>query len=206
MAFSDFTLEDVADKLGVTTAPAALFPDLQPVPPPPWLLDWFGRGTALSRSTEQARREHLIAPTLAAARAVSGDRLAVFSAPTFNVDASRGLNGECDYLVAVAPAVPPVRSPLVEAKKADIGLGLGQCVAEMVAAHQFNRIRGEADAPIYGCVTNGEVWQWLKLDGARALLDTRQQFLPADVGRILAAFLVVLGEYEAAVAARGPQA
>ena len=65
---------------------------------------------------------------------------------------------------------------------------------------------GEADAPIYGCVTNGEVWQWLKLDGARALLDTRQQFLTADVGRILAAFLAVLAEYEAVVAARGPTA
>lgn len=205
MAFSEFTLEDVEEKLGVTTAPATLFPNLRPVPPPQWLLDWFGRGTVLSRATEQARREHLIAPTLDAARAASGNKLAIFSAPTFNVDASRGLNGECDYLVACAPAVPPVRSPLVavvEAKKADIDLGLGQCIAEMVAAYEFNRDRGEADAPVYGCVTNGELWQWMKLDGQRALLDTARQFLRSDIGSILGAFLAVLAEYEAVVAAR----
>jgi len=204
MAFSDFTLEDVGRKLGITTAPAVLFPNLQPVPPPQWLLDGFARNTLLSLATEQARRERLIAPTLDAARVVSGDKLAVFSAPTFNVDASRGLNGECDYLVAVAPSVPPVRSPLVavvEAKKADIDLGLGQCVAEMVAASEFNRDAGESDAPVYGCVTNGEVWQWMKLDGNRALIDSSRRPL-SEVGHILAAFLAVLAEYEAVVARR----
>ncbi len=206
MAFSDFTLEDVSRKLGVTTAPARLFPNLKPVPPPPWLLDGFTRATSLTRASEQARREFLIAPVLSAARVVSGDKLAVYSAPTFNVDASRGLNGECDYLLAVAPAVMPVRSPLVavvEAKKADIDLGLGQCVAEMVAAHEFNRDRGEADSPVYGCVTNGDQWQWMKLDGNRALVDPLQQSL-ADVGSILAAFLAVVAEYEAVVAGRPP--
>ena len=93
MAFRDFTLEDVGRKLGITTAPAVLFPNLQPVPPPQWLLDGFARHTILSRATEQARRESIIAPTLDAARTVSGGKLAIFSAPTSNVDASRGLNG-----------------------------------------------------------------------------------------------------------------
>ena len=204
MAFSDFTLEDVGRKLGVTTVPARLFPNLQPVPVPQWLLDGFARNTQLSRATEQARREFLIAPVLSAARAVSGDKLAVYSAPTFNVDASRGLNGECDYLLAVAPPLLPVRSPLVavvEAKKADIDLGRGQCVAEMVAAREFNRDAGEGDSPVYGCVTNGDQWQWMKLDGSRALVEPTQQPL-IDVGLILAAFLAVVAEYEAVVARR----
>jgi hypothetical protein len=204
MAFSDFTLDSVRRKLGVTTALTPLFPNLQPVPPPQWLLDGFSRNTPLSLASEQARRESLIAPLLSAARFVSGDKLAIFSAQAFDVDASRGLNGECDYLVACAPAVPPVRSPLVavvEAKKADIDAGLGQCVAEMVAAREFNQDDGEPDAPVYGCVTNGELWQWLKLDGNRALIDPHRQQL-TEVGSILAAFLAVLAEYEAAVARR----
>jgi len=204
MAFRDFTLEDVGRKLGITTALAVLFPNLQPVPPPAWLLDGFSRHTILSRATEQARRESIIAPVLSAARFVSGDKLAIFSAPTFNVDISRGLNGECDYLVAVSPPVRPVRSPLVavvEAKKADIDLGLGQCIAEMVAAREFNRDASEPDTPVYGCVTNGDQWQWMKLDGVRALIDPYQQQL-GEVGLILAAFLAVLAEYEAAVARR----
>lgn len=204
MAFSDFTVDSVRRKLGVTTALTPLFPNLQPVPPPQWLLDGFARNTPLSLASEQARRESIIAPVLSAARVVSGDKLAVFSAQAFDVDADRGLNGECDYIIACAPAVQPVRSPLVavvEAKKADVDAGLGQCIAEMVAAHEFNCEDGEPDAPVYGCVTNGEVWQWMKLDGSRALINPHRRPL-VEVGHILASFLAVLAEYEAAVARR----
>ena len=206
MPFSDFTLDSVRRKLGVTTALATIFPNLRPVPPPAWLLDGFSRNTPLSRGSEQARRESLIAPVLSAARFVSGDKLAIFSAQAFDVDVSRGLNGECDYLVAVAPPIPPLRSPVVavvEAKKADIELGLGQCVAEMVAVHEFNRDEGEPAAPVFGCVTNGDQWQWLKLDGHRALIDPHRQTVE-DVGFILSAFLAIVAEYEA-VAAAGPK-
>ena len=62
--------------------------------------------------------------------------LAVYSGQRLDVDPARGLTGECDYLLAVAPPVLPLRPPLltvVEAKKADLDLGLGQCAAEMVA-------------------------------------------------------------------------
>ena len=67
------------------------------------------------------------------------------------VDAGRGLQGECDFILALTEPVPRLRAPLVtvvEAKKNDIEAGLGQCVAQMVAARDYNErestLKGDA--------------------------------------------------------------
>lgn len=57
---------------------------------------------------------------------------------------------------------------LVEAKLENLNAGLGQCAAEMVAAQIFNQ---QTDKPIYGCVTNGELWNFLKLVGLELTID-----------------------------------
>jgi hypothetical protein len=82
---------------------------------------------------------------------------------------------------------------MVEAKKNDIENGLGQCVAQMVAARLFNERAGPPSPTVHGCVTSGEVWQFLRLsdDGRTALIDRRRLYLD-DVGRILAAFAAIL--------------
>ena len=49
---------------------------------------------------------------------------------------------------------------------------LGQCVAEMVAAQIYNQIREQSISVIYGCVTNGKFWQFLKLEGNCITIDT----------------------------------
>ena len=55
-----------------------------------------------------------------------------FSGIEFNVDAENGLTGVCDFLVSLSPARFVLEAPviiLVEAKKDDLTVGLGQCVA-----------------------------------------------------------------------------
>ena len=66
-----------------------------------------------------------------------------------------------------------VRSPVVvvvEAKKEDINGGLGQCIAEMVAAQIFNQKYGD-ERTVYGTVTIGTNWVFLKLDGKTVAID-----------------------------------
>lgn len=200
MAYSDFTLETVTEKLGVTTGPADLFPNVTPVPPPQWLLDTFARNTPLATASEQARREALIAPVLSAAREVCGNRLAIYSGQRLDVDPTRGLTGECDYLLAVAPPVLPLRPPLlavVEAKKADLDLGLGQCAAEMVAARDFNRKAKQPERPMFGCVTNGENWLFFRLVESHLIIDNRRYYL-SQLSELLGVFRAILDEYDRA--------
>ena len=42
-------------------------------------------------------------------------------------------------------------------------LGLGQCVAEMIAAQRFNQEKGNDIPCVYGATTTGIDWQFLKL-------------------------------------------
>ncbi len=50
---------------------------------------------------------------------------------------------------------------LVEAKQDNFDAGWGQCLAEMVAAQ---RLHGEMQVTIYGIVSNGNVWEFGKLE------------------------------------------
>jgi len=198
MAFSDFTLESATRALGVSVREADLFPALAPAAVPGWLPGWLARGTRLALISEKARSEFIVVPILLAARELCGDRVAIFSGQRLDVDAARGLAGECDFLLALGPPVPPLRSPIaavVEAKKNDVEAGLGQCIAQMVAARAFNEAAGRTGAPLYGCVTTGESWQFLRLAGDAAELDGRRLYLD-NVAGVLGALLAIVAEAE----------
>ena len=60
---------------------------------------------------------------------------------------------------------------LVEAKKEDPAPGLGQCIAEMLAAQRFNAEKGNDIPCIYGAATTGTEWKFLKLEKKRLHLD-----------------------------------
>ncbi|WP_199321874.1 hypothetical protein [Leptolyngbya sp. FACHB-321] len=60
---------------------------------------------------------------------------------------------------------------IVEAKKADLATGLGQCVAEIVAAQLFNQLNGKAIPVVYGVVSNDTQWRFLNLQDRTVTLD-----------------------------------
>ncbi len=49
--------------------------------------------------------------------------------------------------------------------------GLGQCLAEMIAARIFNERQGSDVSRIYGAVTSGNLWKFVKLDNDVAHID-----------------------------------
>jgi hypothetical protein len=61
---------------------------------------------------------------------------------------------------------------------------LGQCIAEMIAAKIFNEKAGVQNPVIYGTVTTGSVWQFLKLQGHEIVIDLSEYYLK-DVNKIL---------------------
>ncbi len=102
--------------------------------------------------------EFIVVPILLASRELSHDAVAIYSGQRLDVNPDQGLVGECDFILAATPPVPLLRAPLVtivEAKKNDIESGLGQCVAQMIAARLFNEKAGNVPFQIFGCVTTG---------------------------------------------------
>lgn len=190
MAYTDFTLESAEADLGVSCRPGVVFPDLQPEQAPGWLTDLLARGMQLALVSEKARSEFIVAPLLLAVRESTGGAVSILSGQRLDVDASRRLQGECDFLLARSDPVPRLRAPVmavVEAKKNDIDGGLGQCIAQMVAAQVYNERAGQPLAAMYGCVTTGEDWQFLRLVGTAVTLHRPRLYID-NVGLVLAAF------------------
>lgn len=195
MAYKDFTLESVEASFGLVAQLGVLFPDLSPAPVPDWLRDLLERGQRVAALvSEKARSEFLVVPVLLAAQEFAPGGMAIFSGQRLDVDPDRGLVGECDFILALTAPVPRLRAPLVTilaAKKGDIEAGLGQCLAQMVGARLFNERAGQPSRPLFGCVTTGEAWQFLRLDDAAVVIDRSRLFLD-NVGGILGMLRAIL--------------
>jgi len=92
----------------------------------------------------------LIAPILTEVRRQVNYQISLFSGTDFNVDLEKGLIGYCDFLLSASKEQFFISAPvitIVEAKNENIIGGLGQCVAEMVAAQIFNQRQG-IDIPV----------------------------------------------------------
>lgn len=181
MAYSDFTLPKVRVAFSLTIAePANLFAQSEPLVASPLLQQTLQENLPLASAsnTEKARSELIITPVLLELRRHCS--LGFFSGVEFNVDAAQGLNGFCDYLLTLSQDLYELRQPvltLVEAKNENITAGLGQCIAEMVAAQLFNQQGGYGVSPIYGCVTTGTEWKFLRLAEQVCEIDQRDYFI-----------------------------
>ena len=177
MAYSNFTLETVRKAFQLETDEAAdISSEIGGVVPSPELSKILARNVpvAIGINTEKAKSEMIVANVLLELREQFERRISVFSGIDFNVDAESGLTGVCDFLVSLSPTQFHLETPviiLVEAKKDDPTNGLGQCVAEMIAAQRFNAEKGTDIRSIYGAATTGTVWQFLKLEGKHLQID-----------------------------------
>jgi hypothetical protein len=178
MAYSDFTLLEVQQKFGIrleenvnlfATTPAAKLP-----PTLESLLERY-LPLALNLNTEKARSELIIAPFLAEFKLLHHQKISVFSGIEFNVNDSLGLRGRCDYILSSNPQQLILTAPicvLVEAKNENIVGGIAQCLAEMIAAQEFNQKHSQAKNRIYGVVTTGTLWRFLCLENKTAQIDS----------------------------------
>jgi hypothetical protein len=190
MAYSDFNLNSVLKIFDLSYSETAdLFANEPELECSPSLTENLHRylPIAVGSNTEKSRSEMIIAPILLELRTQLQEQIGLFSGIDFTVNSERGLNGICDFLITRSPELLIVKSPviaIVEAKKENISLGLGQCVAEMLAAQIFNQREGKEIKVILGTVTTGTVWKFIKLEGTSVQIDTSEYFLN-NVNKIL---------------------
>ena len=142
---------------------------------------------AVAISTEKARSELIIMPVLLDLKRHFKTQISLFSGVDFTVAPELGLNGVCDFLISLSAEQILVRSPvimLVEAKNENLKVGFPQCIAEMVAAQQFNRQKENPIDVIYGVVTIGTLWRFLRLSDRLVEIDSSEYHI-SDVGKIL---------------------
>ncbi|TAE29977.1 MAG: hypothetical protein EAZ92_05460 [Candidatus Kapaibacterium sp.] len=148
--------------------------------------------TDLHRSSEAARCETLIFPILQEVWRHYADVLKLWNHAPLQVDDLLG--GVPDYLVAKKSEFGPMMMGMpivvaIEAKQDDFVAGWGQCVAEMFAAQKYNA----SEAAVYGIVSNGETWEFSKLEGS-VLTQNVLPFGIADLDKLFGALAFVMEE------------
>ncbi|WP_333304461.1 MULTISPECIES: hypothetical protein [unclassified Microcoleus] len=135
---------------------------------------------ALAINTEKARSELIVTPILVELRKQFQYQISFFSGKEFNVDLEKGLTGFCDFLISRSPEQLLIKAPvvaLVEAKNDNIQAGLPQCMAEMIAAQIFNERRNNNISAIYGVVTTGTNWKFLRLSNQIMEVDLNDYYI-----------------------------
>ena len=201
MAYSDFkTFKHVTDKFPVKISSSeSLFTDLSEIEPSALLQEELEENIplALNINTEKARSELMVMPVLLEVRRRFKRKISLFSGIEFTVDTKVGLNGYCDYILSQSPDQLFINTPvvcMVEAKNNEINAACPQCIAEMIAAQRFNTAGSNPVDTIWGVVSNGYNWKFLRLDGNDVMIDYDEYGIP-QVEKILGIFHIIFSSY-----------
>ncbi len=212
MAFRDFRYPDVVAHFNLSYETADdLFADVPPLTLLPATRGMLATTARLATilNNEKAWAEWLIAPLLADLWGRFNSPVGLYSGAEFHPDPDAGLTGFLDFAFCRGPQHPLMTPPVLftppvlltfQAKRDDLHEGLGQCVAGLVGAQRFNRRHGVDEPHLYGCVTTGSLWRFLRLSGTTLTLD----FIVYNLGqidRILGAIASVIAPPAVAAAA-----
>lgn len=200
MAYSDFTLAELAEKFGVRNQRKDLFEGVARVSPSKKLRLELAESEDMPLNSEKARSEWIVVPILKELRHRNDKFLTIYSGEILTADKEAGLVGECDFIIAKDALTYDISLPilmLVEAKKNDLEEGVRQCAAQMVGARVFNQKRGVELAKIYGCSTTGTDWQFLELSD-QLYVDNRKYFL-VELRELLGIFQTIIDYYKQAL-------
>ena len=200
-SYSKFTFDDLK-ALGLRTIVIDLFAEvnISPVFPSEWLKETLRKGAKFSLNTEKAKSEFIIAPILNELHENNEDVFSVYSGFNFNVDAEKGLQGFCDFLLAKPPLNIVPDTPIiavVEAKLNDvITAAVPQCAAEMYATRLWNEKYNQVPQPIYGIITTGNNWLFLRfIEGMTIEIDINQYSL-LQIENVLGVWQHIINQFK----------
>lgn len=187
MPYKNFNISEVTQKFDLTLVGDNCFlPEIEPVSPNPCLLEYLKESIplAIAMGTGKARSELIISPIIFELRKLFKKEISFFSGEEFDVDNDLGLTGCSDFIVSLSPEQLFIEAPvliIIEANKENFKDVLGQCIAQMVAAQKFNNKNDESVSVVYGSVTNGNVWSFLKLEEDIVTVDfTEYSIMPVE--------------------------
>ncbi|MGI4870478.1 MAG: hypothetical protein ACRYFX_04785 [Janthinobacterium lividum] len=198
LTYSQLDFQDLREQFGVEVQSKPFLPvPLQPLLPPSWLREFLADNplTPAITKSEKAVSEAVIYPILSAIRKQYSTSIGLFSGEPL---AGAGMVGICDFILSANPNSFEARPPilvLVEAKRQDLLKAVPQCVGEMIAAQRLNQDADLNFPAVYGCVTTGSQWQFLRLSEQEALLDPRIFYYP-ETEAILGALSWIVSRFQ----------
>lgn len=196
MPYSSFTFNQVVSDFNLGIFEIDLFAKVPDLEPSNLLMEILQFNQKMPLSSEKARSEFIVSPILLEIKK-KNDAISIHSGSNLEADLEKNLNGECDFILSFQPDVPTVLAPIfamVEAKKQDIEVGLGQCIAQMLGAKIFNEKKNKPYSVIYGCVTTGEIWQFMKLENNTVFIDQKKYYIN-EVEKILGVLQWIVDQY-----------
>ena len=198
MAYSSFkTLAEITSNFGVVHQRKLLFDNVKALAKSEDLTKALVLAQELPVKSEKARCEMIVTPILLDLRQKNNKIFTIFSGDTLNADDTRGLNGECDFILAKDKGSFEVSFPIiqvVEAKRNDVEVGIPQCAAQMIGAQLWNENNQTDFKLIYGCVTTGDDWVFLKLIDNKLFIDTKKYYL-GNIEELLGVFQNIIDEF-----------
>jgi len=183
MSYSEFSFEDLKNKLNLNLREVEeIIERVEPRNPSNLIQETLKENLpiALGIDTEKARSEMIVAPVLIELRKQCDRQISLFSGVDLNVDKNKGLNGVCDFIISHSSEQLFLSSPvftIVEAKNDNIKSGIPQCISEMVAAQIFNNQKNNLIPCIYGTVTTGSIWKFIKLKDNNVAIEMKEHFI-----------------------------
>jgi hypothetical protein len=146
-------------------------------------------------TSEASRCENVIYPICREVYKTFVDKYTLWSHKSITYDAK--LTGTPDYLFSTKSELGKTVMGLpivliIEAKQNDFSEGWGQCLAELVASQGINQIEGD-QKEVYGIVTDGEVWQFGKLN-AKLFTKNKTRLTINDLDKIFGAIGFLLSQ------------
>ena len=199
MSYKSFTFQQLKERFGLDLSLSPILnAKVVPVEPSEWLWRAIEISYNTAVTTAKERSERIISPILLEFRERNNRQFSLFSGWSFDVDAELGLHGECDFLMSSVPFDFEIKVPvfaLRETKGGEIESCLPQCAAQMVAAELFNERQHNSIPAVYGCVTTGVVWRFLKLEGNNLIIDVDVYCLD-NVPMILGVLQTIVNLYQ----------
>jgi len=197
MAYSNFTLKKIREELGIENKRTRILTDFTPMMPSDNLKAILAEVEELPVRSEKAKSEWIVVPILRELRQRNNKFFTVYSGDILNADEARGLNGECDFIITKDTGTFDINYPIiqvVEAKKNDTELGVPQCAAQLIGSKVYNEEKGIFLPTIHGCVTTGNEWLFMVLEGDLIKINTKIYYLN-EIENVLGIFQEIIGHY-----------
>lgn len=202
MGYSNFNqIKSVAKKFKLDVRISSLFPKIDLVQPSACLVETVRRSTVMVMTNEKTKTERLISPILIEIAQAYTDQFSFFSGEALDVNADDDLEDDCDFFFTGQPPKPYIDAPivaLIKSRDQDTEWSVAQCAAQMQGAKLYNETEGKAIPVIYGCVTDGTEWLFMKLEANVIHLDNRAL---TDLASIVGAWHTVLKSFTPTLAA-----